>query len=456
MTSEQVIDSKQPAVLDLIGVGVGPFNLSLAALSESVEGMDCLFFDSKPAFNWHPGLLMDGCTLQVPFMADLVTMADPISRFTYLNYLHETGRLYNFYFHEEFLIPRQDYNRYCQWAATQLHSVVFHHSVVSVTIQDDLYCVDVLNNDNGEISRYFARNLVMGTGSVPSWPAGLEGGQDNPHCLHSAQYLSRKPELLNSRSITVVGAGQSAGEIIIDLLDAQEEYGFEINWLTRGDGFLPMEYSKLGLEHFSPEYIDYFHSLPEETRDRIRGGQDLWYKGMSDYTISEIYNRIYQRTLHGEPQPLTLQACSTLKSIQDQNSSLKLTFEHREQQQTFVVHSDKLVLSTGHRHPVPACLEPLLPRLARDNKQRLQVKRNYTVQPAAGEQLPGALFIQNGEIHSHGIGAPDLGLGAYRSAAIINELVGRSHYTLRKKNVFQNFGIADKWLSQPGTEADAL
>lgn len=55
------------------------------------------------------------------------------------------------------------------------------------------------------------------------------------------------------------------------------------------------------------------------------------------------------------------------------------------------------------------------------------------------------IYVQNGEIHTHGIGAPDLGLGAYRSAAIINHISGKSIYHLPKKNVFQHFGVADKW-----------
>jgi L-lysine 6-monooxygenase (NADPH-requiring) len=37
--------------------------------------------------------------IQVPFLADLVTLADPTSPYTFLNYLHEQGRLYRFYFH---------------------------------------------------------------------------------------------------------------------------------------------------------------------------------------------------------------------------------------------------------------------------------------------------------------------------------------------------------------------
>ena len=65
---------------DLLGVGIGPFNLSLAALLDPVDGVDAVFFDQADGFAWHPGLLVEGTTTQVPFLADLVTLADPTSR----------------------------------------------------------------------------------------------------------------------------------------------------------------------------------------------------------------------------------------------------------------------------------------------------------------------------------------------------------------------------------------
>jgi putrescine N-hydroxylase len=50
------------------------------------------------------------------------------------------------------------------------------------------------------------------------------------------------------------------------------------------------------------------------------------------------------------------------------------------------------------------------------------------------------LFVQNGELHTHGVGAPDLGLGAQRNAVLVNALTGREIYPVRERNVFQSFG----------------
>ncbi|HJS00362.1 MAG TPA: SidA/IucD/PvdA family monooxygenase, partial [Flavobacterium sp.] len=78
-------------IYDFIAVGVGPFNLSLACLTAPIENLDGLFFDKNKSFNWHPGMLLQDTTLQIPFLADLVTLADPRSPFSFLNYIKEQG-----------------------------------------------------------------------------------------------------------------------------------------------------------------------------------------------------------------------------------------------------------------------------------------------------------------------------------------------------------------------------
>ena len=65
---------------DLIGIGLGPFNLGLACLSDPVDGLDAVFLEAADGFSWHPGMMLPDATLQVPFLADLVTLADPTSR----------------------------------------------------------------------------------------------------------------------------------------------------------------------------------------------------------------------------------------------------------------------------------------------------------------------------------------------------------------------------------------
>lgn len=114
--------TREPRTYDLVGVGIGPFNLSLAALAEPLPDVSALFLDEGPEFRWHPGMLIAGTTLQVPFLADLVTLVDPTSPYSFLAYLAAHERLYPFYFAERFHVPRKEYEHYCQWVAAALGS----------------------------------------------------------------------------------------------------------------------------------------------------------------------------------------------------------------------------------------------------------------------------------------------------------------------------------------------
>ncbi len=226
-------------ILDLIGIGIGPFNLGLAALLHPIDAVKARFFDTRDTFVWHEGLLLDNCYLQVPFMADLVTMVDPTSPFSFLNYLKEHGRLYQFYFYERFHIARTEYSRYCRWVAEQLCSLRFSMEVVDIEARDSLFRVTVRNTATRALSRHLAKNIVLGVGTVPSTPDALSALLNGTDFIHSSQYAFAKPHLHAKRSITVIGGGQSAAECFLDLLEGQKQFGYELNWLTRGSGFLP-------------------------------------------------------------------------------------------------------------------------------------------------------------------------------------------------------------------------
>ena len=122
-------------VHDLLGVGIGPFNLGLACLAEPL-GLDAVFLDSRDGFAWHHGLMFDDATIQVPFLADLVTLADPTSPYSFLAYLKQVGRLYPFYIRENFQPLRAEYDAYCRWAAERVRGLRWGREVVDVRRED--------------------------------------------------------------------------------------------------------------------------------------------------------------------------------------------------------------------------------------------------------------------------------------------------------------------------------
>ncbi|MER8028439.1 lysine N(6)-hydroxylase/L-ornithine N(5)-oxygenase family protein [Streptomyces bauhiniae] len=415
-------------VLDFVGIGLGPFNLGLACLTEPIEELNGVFLDSKPDFEWHAGMFLDGAHLQTPFMSDLVTLADPTSPYSFLNYLKEKGRLYSFYIRENFYPLRVEYDDYCRWAANKLTSVRFSTTVTEVTWEDGLYAV---HTDTGDT--YRAKHLVLGTGTPPYIPEACEGlGGD---FIHNSRYLSHKAELQKKRSITLVGSGQSAAEIYYDLLSEIDVHGYRLNWVTRSPRFFPLEYTKLTLEMTSPEYIDYFHALPEDTRYRITAQQKGLFKGIDGELINEIFDLLYQKNLGG-PIQTRLLTNSSLNSASYENGTYTLSLRQEEQGKDYELESEGLVLATGYQYREPEFLKPVRDRLRYDGHGNFDLGRNYAI-----DVTGRGVFLQNAGVHTHSITSPDLGMGAYRNASIIRELLGSEYYPVEKTIAFQEFAV---------------
>ncbi|MCP2168623.1 lysine N(6)-hydroxylase/L-ornithine N(5)-oxygenase family protein [Goodfellowiella coeruleoviolacea] len=427
-----------PAEYDLVGVGIGPFNLGLAALAEPLPELTTLFLDAQPTFRWHPGLLLDDARLQVPFLADLVSLVDPTSRWSFLSYLRAHDRLFPFYFAERFHIPRREYDHYCRWVAESLPSCRFGAHVTALRWSGDQFTVDY-QTAAGPVSTS-ASNVVLGVGTEPVIPeplAGLVGA----HVFHTARYLDRLPDLAGAKDITVIGSGQSGAEVFLDLLRRAPETGWRVRWLTRSPAFAPMEYSKLGLEHFTPDYTRYFHGLPPEVRDRLVPAQWQLYKGISADTLAEIHDVLYTRGIGGARPDVLLMPNVAVRAAAAEADGYALTCHHTQQDRTFTVHTDRVVLATGYAARRPALLDPLVDLIQWDERGRYRVDANYRV--ALSPAVTGTLFVQNAELHTHGVGAPDLGLGAWRSATILNTLTNGRAYHLPDTTAHTRFGVPD-------------
>lgn len=419
-------------VHDVVGVGIGPFNLALAALLTRTPELDAAFLDARPAFAWHPGLMLDEAEVQVPFLADLVTLVDPTSPYSFLSYLHAHDRLYRFYLHERLHPSRREFEAYCRWVAAQLPSCRFGVRVERVEPEGGGWRVET---DAADVLH--ARAVVLGVGGAPVVPPCAQPHLGRAGLLHSADWLTHRERALAAGSVTVIGSGQSAAEVFADLLDHAAP-GARLRWYTRSAGFYPMEYSKLGLEHFTPDYTRYFHALPAERRDALLARQDLLYKGISGETSGRIYDALYRRTVDAAELDVAYAANCELRGLTPAAGGWRLELHERLQDAAFADAAELIVLATGHR-----AAEPPLPRLAElaqlDAHGRPLVDLDHRVLMRDPATPP--LYVQNAELHTHGVGTPDLGLGAQRAATIVNALAGREAYRLPARATFQTFGV---------------
>ncbi|MGW4486086.1 lysine N(6)-hydroxylase/L-ornithine N(5)-oxygenase family protein [Amycolatopsis sp. NPDC004368] len=423
---------------DLAGVGIGPFNLSLAALADPLEGLDVVLFDARPEFRWHPGLLVEGATLQVPFLADLVSLVDPTSTHSFLNYLRECGRLLPFYFAERFHLPRAEYDDYGRWAAARLPACRFGHEVTGLRWDEDQEAFELTVTGTEAV---LAASVVLGVGTRPSVPEPLRDLVAAPDvlALHSADYLTHRADLLAADTVTVVGSGQSGAEVFLDLLRSRSTVD-GLRWLARTPAFAPMEYSKLGLEQFTPDYTAYFHALPEAVRDRLLPAQWQLYKGIDTETIAAIHDELYRRSIGGRWPGAALTPGVEVVSATARDGGIELGLRHAEQGRTATHRTAAVVAATGYAEtPTDALLRNISAQ--RDARGRLVVGADNRL--ALHPEVTGSVFVQNAERHTHGPGAPDLGLGAWRAAVILNAVCGKPVYDLPERTAFTTFGLSE-------------
>ncbi|GAA1297572.1 lysine N(6)-hydroxylase/L-ornithine N(5)-oxygenase family protein [Saccharothrix xinjiangensis] len=413
-------------VHDVVAVGCGPFNLGLAALASTAADLDVVVLEARPELRWHSGMMFPDALLQVSFLADLVTLVDPAHPLSFLCYLRDADRLYPFYVRERFHPTRREYEDYLRWAAARL-PVRFSCPVTSVEWVGDRFAV------SGAGFSVEARHLVLGVGTEPHVPPALAGLGDR--LAHSSDYLHRD---VSAGRVTVVGSGQSGAEVALDLLRRNLSDGRPaVSWLTRASAFAPLDYTKLVLEMTTPEYVRHFHSLPQGKRDELRAEHWRHYRAISAETLEELHDLLYRREWERDLAPVELRPGVAVVSSSVVGGEVVLECVHRDTGRAFRHVTDVVVAATGYRQASTPFLAPLERHVRRDPEGRYVVALDHSIE--LDPEVGGRVFVANADLHSHGVAAPDLGIGAVRNATILNAVAGREVYPLPRHTAYTSF-----------------
>ena len=406
---------------DVVGVGVGPFNLSLAALLSPLGEVKSRFFERSASFEWHPGMMLAGSCMQTSFLKDLVTPADPTSRFGFLSYLVDKGTFYRFLNAEYPRVLRAEFASYLRWVADRLPNLRFGCDVKEVALCNGRLSVRI----DGTCEWLSARNLVIGAGLHPHVPAGLEPalGRD---CFHSSSYLNTEISV-EKRRVAIVGGGQSSAEICLDLLSGRLGNAASIDWVTRRSNLCPLDETAFTNELFTPDYVRSFHRLPEERRRQLVPRQKLAGDGISPLTLNQISQRLYELECieHRGPRCRILPE-REVRAVRRERAEFRLFAHNAFTGQPETVDADVVILATGYRYRLPECLGPIAERMQRDAEGTPRLNEDFSVvwDGAADQRI----YMQNAGRCSHGIADAQLSLAAWRSAVICNSIVGREVY----------------------------
>ncbi|WP_129265564.1 SidA/IucD/PvdA family monooxygenase [Streptomyces sp. M3] len=431
MTDRSDVQATAPTSepVDVLGVGFGPANLSLAiALQEEQPGTRAFFLEAAAHPVWQGGLLLDGSNMQNHPNRDLVTLRNPRSRYSFLNYLFEQGRLI-----EHLNLPlefplRKEYAQYIDWVTRQFRpQVAFGARATDVavsgtggTAQYVVTCADG--------SEHRARSLVVGTGRTPFVPEPF-AGLDSPRVCHLTRYLHTVRELTGEppRSIAVIGGSQSAVEIVLDLAH-RFPHAKIVNYV-RKFGLRLKDTSPFSEEGFFPSFTDYYYRADRASKRELDAYmRPTNYSSTDADVLHHLYALMYEQRLDGD-QRVFVRGNSAITTAEPAGTGVRLEVEEVHTKEVSTDHADLVILATGfrdlgpgeHQEPYPALLAGVIDRFQVDDDGHLVVEPDYRLRSHSDSTPP--LFLNGLCESSHGIGdAGSFSLLSLRAETILNGL----------------------------------
>lgn len=412
-------------ILDIVGVGFGPSNLGLAIAVEehnenrgATSALTAEFVEAKPQFGWHTGMLIPGTTMQISFLKDLASQRNVSSKYTFLNYLTDRGRLNDFINHQTFFPTRLEFHDYLEWAAQRIGAPV-HYGTRAVAVRDEGDClaVDVerIGGEGGWTLR--ARTVVLAGGLQAQLPIGVT---ETARQFHNHELLTKVPAVpsISHNRFVVVGAGQSAAEVT-DYLHGSYPNA-EVHGVFAKYGYSPADDSPYANRVFDPAAVDDFYTAEPMVRKRL-----MDYHRSTNYScvdlplIEELYTREYAERVAGKRR-LFFRGASSVREAVEHDTGVRVTIEHHPTRTVEVLDCDAVVYATGFiPMPLPDLLGDLYdagecgadrPALTRD--YRLRTRRD----------IGGAIYLQGGTEHTHGLSSSLLSNVAVRCGEIVESI----------------------------------
>lgn len=418
----------------IVCIGLGPSNLALAiALTESQhehESDEWIFIEKNDAVRWHSDMLLEGSRLQISFLKDLVTLRNPTSFFTFINYLKSQGRLDYFINRGTFNASRREFMDYLNWVHQNLPAHLFQMSstVESVSpirgLDGTVEQVEVTGTSaNGERFRRLADRLVVAVGGIPAVPdvfRKFRGGR----LFHSSEFLTGLKTHCSDKQahlrFGVVGSGQSAVEIIHYL---SENYPLaQVHSIFRKSAYKPADNSPFVNEVFFPSATDFMYNMPNDNKRRLLL-RDYWqtnYAAVEMDLLESLYEKLYASRVCGEER-IHIHNYSEVDELEEVNNRYKLGLSHVMTGEVSELELDVIVLATGYeRTKLPAFLDPIASYINRSNDM-FSISRDYRLQMTPS--FKPRIYVQGMSQLTHGISDSLLSVLAMRSQEILESIL---------------------------------
>ena len=410
--------------VELLAIGAGPANLALAVTLEELApeqlSTRTVVIEQHDSVTWQRGMLLPWTLCQVSFLKDLVTRRNPRSRFSFVNYLHSTGRLDAFINLGSVLPYRTEISDYLRWVAQGLQNVRISYGRRCVAIEPVV-------SDDGEVTRWsvrladggaiLCRSLVIGGGRDPYLP-DVFTAIPRERLIHSTEYLFRVDELDQAAPyrVAVVGGAQSAAEML--WATHQRLPRATCTMVMRSIGLNCYESSKFTNELFYPSFVDEFHAAQPEARAQLlREMHRTNYSGLAPDLLDTLYRQMYLERLAGTPR-IKMITMSEIVNAEVVDGEVALTIVDRKSGRPAVLRCDVVMLGTGFVRDMPKLVHNLAATAGVDD---ITVTRSYRLN--LPPRFVATCHLQGVNEATHGIADSLLSVLASRSEEIVSDLL---------------------------------
>jgi lysine N6-hydroxylase len=421
---------------DLFGVGIGPFNLSIAALTRDISALNACFADAHSSMTWHPGLLLNDARMQTSPLKDMVTAVEPTNPLSFLSYLVSKKKIYAFMAAQMQTISRLEFADYLAWVASKIDNLMFDNPVEAIEFSEGKF---LIHTNKG---LFTSQHLCLGTGKrtyVPEFARPFIGDK----CIHAStigRHLDEgKSRSYEGKTLAIVGGGQTGADVFLNILKGQWGKPAKVIWISRRPNFQALDEGVFSDQYFTPNYGELFYGLDKDVKQREISQQKLTSDGITSSCLKDIYQHLYHETfILGRVGKWLLKPHRTLKGLAKSETGYQLTLVNGLTKKVEQCQVDEVVFCTGYESSLPAYLGPIKDKLELDEKGAFQLNHAFRVKWDGSKT--NHIYAVNAGLNSHGILEPQLSLSAWRSATIINDLLGKPHFDLTQEAKLIDWG----------------
>lgn len=346
--------------IDVVGIGFGPSNLATAIALEEAGQNDFLFLEKAASFSWHPNMTLKEANLQNSFLKDLITLRNPRSRFTFLNYLSEKGRIDDFINRRSFFPTRKETTDYMIWAAQFFSEHVSYFSTVQriFPLGNEKIGIEYKNEKTGSLSTLYCRSLILGIGANPHIPIAVGSHPNRTHTDSMVPWLeSHKFSQDTSSSFLIIGGGQSSAEVLYHLLETYPKAKIQV--VSRRFIYKSLEESAFINSLFSEKGMNWFSGAVPDAQELLF--KDLYeanFSAVDNSLLTKIYELLYEERWQGIDR-VRFYPYSEVTTFKEGDGEYFCSIWNRAQEITQELYFDYAIFATGYRYTnVLSLLEP--------------------------------------------------------------------------------------------------